>query len=150
MKGNWCIISLYEHHACIHHTAYGICAERAIVSLCCFAKNRYTWSLWCQKQVILKQSTNHTPGALRLAKSTPYLFLAWKGQVHLVLSTFSSFQLFLANFEPFRGHTLVPLHPLHECHHLFRLLWSSWWALLPRHITTLSPHEDPPHRYTYI
>ena len=53
------------------------------------AKNRY----------ILKRSTNHTPGALRLASVTSYLFLGWKGQVHLVLSTLSSFELFLANFE---------------------------------------------------
>ena len=52
------------------------------------AKNKY----------ILEPSTDHTPGALRLASVTSYLFLAWKGQVHLVLSTLSSFQLFLANF----------------------------------------------------
>ena len=60
-----------------------------------------------KKKVVLKPSTHHTPGALRLASVTSYLFSAWKGQVHLFLSTLYSFQLFLANFEPIRGHTLV-------------------------------------------
>ena len=40
---------------------------------------------------ILKPSTNHTPGALRFASLTSYLFSAWKGQAHLVMSTVSSF-----------------------------------------------------------
>ena len=61
---------------------------------------------------ILKPSTNHTPGALRLASLTSYLFLALNGQVHLVLSILSSFQLLLAKFELIRGHTLVPRHVL--------------------------------------
>ena len=43
---------------------------------------------------ILKPSTNHTPGAQRLDSLTSYLFLACKGQVHLVLSTLSSFNCF--------------------------------------------------------
>ena len=38
------------------------------------------------------------------------LFLASKGQVHLVSSALSRFQLFSANFAPIRGHALVP-HP---------------------------------------
>ena len=68
------------------------------------AKNRY----------VLKPSTNHTPTALRLASLTSYLFLAWNGQVHLVLSTLSSFQLFLANFKRIRGRTWVPRHVFYD------------------------------------
>ena len=45
-------------------------------SIIFFAINRYTWSLWCQKQVHSKTKYNHTPGALRLASLTSYLFLA--------------------------------------------------------------------------
>ena len=52
------------------------------------AKNRY----------ISKPSTNHTSGALRLASVTSYLILAWKGQVHLVLSTLSSFLTVFGEF----------------------------------------------------
>ena len=120
------------------------------------AKNRYTLSVWGQKQVhtkmgvfpktgtsytwfgaknsyILKPSTNHTPGALRLASVTSYLFLAWKGQVHLVLSTLSSFQLFLANFEPIRGHTSVP-----DTYH--RRLTVQWTDIpLRSHLSRQSP-----------
>ena len=60
-----------------------------------------------KQRYILKPSTNHTPGALRLASLISYLFLAWKGQVNLVLSTLSvSFQLtvfgeFWANQRPY-------------------------------------------------
>ena len=75
-----------------------------------FAKTGIPGHFGAKNRYILKPSTNHTPGALRLASVTSYLFLAWKDQVHLVLSTLSSFQLFLANFEPIRGHTLVPRH----------------------------------------
>ena len=39
-----------------------------------------------QNRYILKPSTNHTPGALRLAGLTSYLFFALNGQVHPVLS----------------------------------------------------------------
>ena len=62
------------------------------------AKVRYTWSLWCQNKVHIKTKYKHTPGALRLANVTSYLFLAWKGQVQLILSTLSIFQLILASF----------------------------------------------------
>ena len=40
------------------------------------AKNRYICLLWCQKQVHCNTKYNHTPGALRLAILTSYLFLA--------------------------------------------------------------------------
>ena len=44
------------------------------------AKNRYTWSLWCQKQVHSKAKYKimNTPGVLRLASLTSYLFLLEK------------------------------------------------------------------------
>ena len=93
--------------------------KNATKNIVLFAKNRYTWSLWCQKQVHTKtkyKSHARSPAigqrhiVLRLASVISYLFLAWIGQVHLVLSTLSSFQPFLANFEPIRGHTLVPRH----------------------------------------
>ena len=53
-----------------------------------YAKTRYT----------PKRRANHTPGALRLASVTSYLILAWKGQVHLVLSTLSSFLTVFGEF----------------------------------------------------
>ena len=83
-----------------------------------FAKNRYTWSLWCQKQVHsrVKPTTNHTPGALRLAKNTSYLSLAWKRQVQLVFAyllnslAFNCFwRFFWANQ---RRYISLPLHLL--------------------------------------
>ena len=75
-----------------------------------FAKKRYTWSLRCQKQV-------HSKTKNKLHARSPAI-----GQPHIVpvfglkrpdtpgLSTLSSFQPFLANFEPIRGHTFVPRH----------------------------------------
>ena len=64
-----------------------------------------------------KSSTNHAPGAPRLASSTSHLTLASKDQLHLDLSTLSFFfQLFLPNFEAIRGcaYTACFLHALHE------------------------------------
>ena len=79
-----------------------------------FAKNRYTWSLWCQKQVHSKtkyKSHARSP-AIGPRHIVPVfgLKMPWKCQVHLVLCTLSSFHLFWANFQPIRGHTLVPRH----------------------------------------
>ena len=37
---------------------------------------------WTKNRQTLKSSTDHTPGALRLASVTSYLILAYKGQVH--------------------------------------------------------------------
>ena len=75
-----------------------------------FAKNRYTWSLWCQKQVHSK--TKHKAHSRSPAIGQPYIVPVFglkrsgtPGFVYL-----SSFQLFLANFKPIRGHTLVPWH----------------------------------------
>ena len=73
-----------------------------------FSKKGVNVHFGAWNRYILKLSTNHTPGALRLASLASYLFLVWKGQVHLLLNTLCSFLLFLADFEPISGHTLVP------------------------------------------
>ena len=52
--------------------------ERFQFSKRVFAKNRYTWPLWCQKKLILKPSTYRTPGALRLVSLTSYLLFGLK------------------------------------------------------------------------
>ena len=75
----------------------------ALLVLRVFAKIRYTWSLWCQVQ-ITRQEPCDWPASHRTC------FWLEKGQEHLVLSSLCSFQLFLGNFEPIRGHTLVPRH----------------------------------------
>ena len=57
---------------------------------CCFLPKKGIPGYFAKNRYILKPITNHTPGALRLASVTSHLFLAWKGQVHLVLSTLST------------------------------------------------------------
>ena len=76
--------------------------------------------VFCQKHlylVTLVPKTSTFYNQVQITRQEPYDWPAshrtcfWlEKQVHLVLSTLSRFQLFLANFEPIRGHTLVPRH----------------------------------------
>ena len=62
------------------------------------------------------------------------------------MSTLSSFQLFLANFEPIRGHTLVPYTPYTNV-----TIFSTFLCLCGEHSTlATSPHHQTTTRYSDI
>ena len=75
-----------------------------------FAKNRYTLSLWCQKQVHSKTKYKSHPRSPAIGQPHIVPVFGLKRPGTPGLSTLSGFQLFLANFEPIRVHTLVPRH----------------------------------------
>ena len=89
--------------------------------------------VWCQKQLYSKTKYKSHARSPAIGQRHIVAVFGLKSQVHLVLSTLCSFQLFLANFEPIRGHTSVP-----DTYH--RRLTVQWTDIpLRSHLSRQSP-----------